>query len=125
MNDREFQTATPANSFVVMIMNPSHATRSAFCKANLTSSLGWHSWKQPAKNAYPKAIYYCLKQWKPPNTFLPDGRPEIDNNRAELPIKPFVIARKNFLFWVAPYGAKASAIPFSLIESAKERSEIN
>ncbi|HHT85818.1 MAG TPA: transposase domain-containing protein, partial [Firmicutes bacterium] len=29
-------------------------------------------------------------------------------------------ARKNFLFCVAPYSAKASAITFSLVESAKE-----
>ena len=48
------------------------------------------------------------------------GRLEIDNNRTEHSIKSFVIARKNFLFCVAPYGAKASAIRFSLIESAKE-----
>ena len=67
-----------------------------------------------------KAINYCLKQWKPLNTFLLDGRLEIDNNRTERSIKSFVIARKNFLFCVAPYSAKASAITFSLIESAKE-----
>jgi transposase len=67
-----------------------------------------------------KAISYCLKQWEPLNTFLLDGRLEIDNNRTERSIKAFVIARKNFLFCVAPYGAKASAITFSLIESAKE-----
>lgn len=67
-----------------------------------------------------KAINYCLKQWKPLNTFLLDGRLEIDNNRTERSIKAFVIARKNFMFCVAPYSAKASAITFSLIESAKE-----
>lgn len=67
-----------------------------------------------------KAINYCLKQWKPLNTFLLDGRLEIDNNRTERSIKAFVIARKNFLFCVAPYSAKASAITFSLVESAKE-----
>lgn len=66
------------------------------------------------------AINYCLKQWKPLNSFLLDGRLEIDNNRTERSIKSFVIARKNFLFCVAPYGAKASAVTFSLIESAKE-----
>lgn len=67
-----------------------------------------------------KAINYCLKQWQPLNTFLLDGRLEIDNNRTERSIKSFVIARKNFLFCVAPYSAKASAITFSLVESAKE-----
>ena len=66
-----------------------------------------------------KAISYCLKHWEVLNTFLLDGRLDIDNNRTERSIKPFVIARKNFLFCVAPHGAKASAITFSLIESAK------
>ena len=67
-----------------------------------------------------KAVGYCLKQWNPLNTFLLDGRLEIDNNRTERSIKSFVIARKKFPFCVAPYSAKASAVTFSLIESAKE-----
>ena len=67
-----------------------------------------------------KAIQYCLNQWEPLNAFLLDGRLEIDNNRTERSIKPFVIARKNFLFCDTPGGAKSSAVTFSLIESAKE-----
>lgn len=49
-----------------------------------------------------------------------DGRLEISNNRAERSIKPFVIGRKNFLFANTPRGARASAIMFSVIETAKE-----
>jgi transposase len=67
-----------------------------------------------------KAIQYCLNQWEPLNTFLLDGRLEISNNLAERSIKPFVIGRKNFLFCNTPKGAKASAITYSLVESAKE-----
>jgi len=67
-----------------------------------------------------KAIDYCLKQWESLNTFLSDGHLEIDNNRAERSIRPFVMARKNFMFCNTPKGAKSSAITFSLIESAKE-----
>lgn len=44
--------------------------------------------------------------------FLADGQLELDNNRSELSIKPFVI--------VTPRGAKASAIIYSVIETAKE-----
>ncbi|MDD4519172.1 MAG: transposase domain-containing protein, partial [Limnochordia bacterium] len=44
----------------------------------------------------------------------------IDNNRAERSIKPFVIGRKNFLFCITPRGANASAVTYSVIESAKE-----
>jgi hypothetical protein len=45
---------------------------------------------------------------------------EIDNNRAERSIKPFVIGRKNFLFANTPRGAEGSAIIYSIIETAKE-----
>jgi transposase len=67
-----------------------------------------------------KAIQYCLNQWESLNNFLLDGRLEIDNNRAERSIKPFVIGRKNFLFCITPRGANASAVTYSVIESAKE-----
>ena len=42
--------------------------------------------------------------------YLKDGRLEIDNNRAERSIKPFVIGRKNFLFASTPRGAQGSDI---------------
>lgn len=45
---------------------------------------------------------------------------EITNNRAERSIKPFVIGRKNWLFSNTPKGAQASAIVYSIMESAKE-----
>ncbi|SHI06177.1 transposase domain-containing protein, partial [Sporanaerobacter acetigenes] len=41
------------------------------------------------------------------------------NNRAERAIKPFVIGRKNFLFSKSPKGAQASAVVYSIIETAK------
>lgn len=67
-----------------------------------------------------KAIQYCLNHWVNLNAYLLDGRLEIDNNRSERSIKPFVIGRKNFLFSDTPRGAKASAIIYSIVESAKE-----
>lgn len=67
-----------------------------------------------------QAITYCLNQWSKLETYLLDGRLEIDNNRAERSIKPFVIGRKNFLFSNTPKGAKASAIIYSMMETAKE-----
>ena len=72
------------------------------------------------KSAFGQAITYCLNQWDDLNHFLLDGRLEIDNNRAERSIKPFVIGRKNFLFSNTPRGAKGSAIIYSIIETAKE-----
>ena len=52
--------------------------------------------------------------------YLKDGRLEIDNNRAERSIKPFVIDRKNFLFANTARGAQGSAVIFSIVETAKE-----
>ena len=49
------------------------------------------------KSAFGKAITYCLNQWDDLNHFLLDGRLEIDNNRAERSIKPFVIGRNYVL----------------------------
>lgn len=45
---------------------------------------------------------------------------EIDNNRSERAIKPFLIGRKNWLFSNTPRGAQASATIYSIVETAKE-----
>ena len=50
---------------------------------------------------------------------LLDGRLELTNNLAERTVKPFVMARKNFLFCDTAKGADASALCFSVIETAK------
>lgn len=65
-----------------------------------------------------KAITYALDQERYIRNYMKDGRIEISNNRAEIKIKPFVTARKNFLFSNTKRGAKSSSIYFSLIESA-------
>lgn len=67
-----------------------------------------------------KAIKYCLNIWENLYVFLENGMLEIDNNRAERSIKPFVLARKNFLFCNTQRGADAAAVIFSIVESAKE-----
>ena len=72
------------------------------------------------KSAFGQAIAYCRNQWDKLEAFLLDGRLEIDNNRSERSIKPFVIGRKNWLFTNTPKGAKASATIYSIVESAKE-----
>ena len=67
-----------------------------------------------------KAVNYCLNQWQKLTVFLLDGRLELDNNRSERAIKPFVIGRKNWLFANTVRGANASATIYSLVETAKE-----
>ena len=61
-----------------------------------------------------------LEQWSYLTRYLEDGRLELSNNRAERSIKPFVMGRKNWLFANTPGGAQASAVIYSLIETAKE-----
>ena len=43
----------------------------------------------------------------------------MDNNYAEQAIRPFTIARKNFVLMESDNGAKASAMIFSIAETAK------
>ncbi len=42
-----------------------------------------------------------------------------DNNLAENAIRPFCVGQKNWLFAGTPAGAEASAILYSLVETAK------
>jgi len=44
---------------------------------------------------------------------------EIDNNRTENAIRPFVVGRKGWLFAGSPDGAETSALLYSLVETAK------
>ncbi len=86
----------------------------------------YYAWlKQQRSRTLPKsmlgqAIAYSLNQWEKLTAYLTDGRLEMDNNRSERSIKPFVIGRKNWLFANTPRGAKASAAIYSVIETAKE-----
>ncbi len=71
------------------------------------------------KSALGKAISYCQNQWHKLVRYIDDGNLTIDNNRAERAIKPFVIGRKNWLFSNTASGAEASAMLYSIIETAK------
>lgn len=44
------------------------------------------------------------------------------SNRAENQIRPFTVGRKNRLFSDTPAGAKASAVIYSIVETAKANS---
>ncbi len=66
-----------------------------------------------------KATSYLLNHWKEFTTYLEDGHIEMTNNISERAIKPFVIARKNFLFHATSHGASSSAIIFSLQQTAR------
>ena len=71
------------------------------------------------KSAMGVAIRYALDQrpWLM-NVYL-DGRTELSNNRAENAVRPFAVGRKNWLFCNTVKGARASAMVYSVIETAK------
>ena len=69
--------------------------------------------------ALSKAKNYSLNQKDALNAVLLDGRLELTNNLAERTVKPFVMARKDFLFCDTAKGADASALCFSVMETAK------
>jgi len=71
------------------------------------------------KSALGKAIGYCQNQWHKLIRYIENGHLSIDNNRSERAVKPFVIGRKNWLFSNTANGAKASAMLYSMIETAK------
>jgi len=78
-----------------------------------------HKDKIPPKSKLGEAISYSLNQFDKFQRYLEDGRLSIDNNRAERAIKPFVIGRKAWLFSNTCNGAHASAVLYSLVETAK------
>ena len=66
-----------------------------------------------------EAVRYSLNQKQHLMAYLDNGEIPISNNLAENAIRPFTLGRKNWLFCATPKGAEASAIVYSLVESAK------
>ena len=66
-----------------------------------------------------KALAYSIYQEYYLRVFLSDGNIPMDHNYAEQAIRPFTIGRKNFVLIESSRGANASAILYSLVETAK------
>jgi len=94
-------------------------TRSAAILSEFRKWLLKRSLQTPPKGLLGKAISYSLNQWDRLMAYVKDGRLSMDNNLAENAIRPFVVGRKNWLFSGTPEGAEASAMLYSLIETAK------
>ena len=65
------------------------------------------------------ALSYMNNNWVKLTEYIKDGRLNIDNNPVERAIRPFAIGRKNWMFSDSQKGAKASAMLYSIIETAK------
>ena len=66
----------------------------------------------PPKSALGKAIGYCQNQWHKLNRYIEDGDLNIDNNRAERAVKPFVIGR-NYVFKYGQWGKSERNVVFN------------
>jgi len=69
------------------------------------------------QSKYGKALTYALNQLPNVMHYLDKAELDIDNNRAERSIKPFVIGRKNWLFNHSVSGADASARLYSIVQT--------
>jgi hypothetical protein len=73
----------------------------------------------PKGSATYKGLQYCVNQEEYLKVFLTNGNVPMDNNRAEQAIRPFTLGRKNWVNMYSPKGAQASAVIYSLVETAK------
>jgi transposase len=110
--ERQFESLSPQQRFEQRMESSRPLMEELFAWA--------YSCGAAPKSSVGKAVHYAISQRKYLEKYLLDGRLELSNNRAERSIKPFVIGRKNWLFANTPRGAKASAIIYSVIETAKE-----
>lgn len=75
--------------------------------------------KFPPKSQTAAGLNYCINQEQFLRVFLDHGDVPMDNNLAEQAVRPFTLGRKNWVNIATPKGAKASAILYSLVETAK------
>lgn len=75
--------------------------------------------KVPAKSKTHNGFSYSINQEKYLRVFLDDGEVPMDNNAAEQSIRGFCIGKKNWVMIDTVAGAEASAIIYSIAETAK------
>ena len=73
----------------------------------------------PPSSETADGIKYCINQEKYLRAFLDDPQIPLDNNLAEQAIRPFCVGKKNWKLIDTVHGAQASAILYSIVETAK------
>lgn len=71
------------------------------------------------KSSLGKALNYALANWPDMETYLHDGRIEIDNNDTDNDIRPSAIGKKNWMFIGHPEAGRRAAILYTLLISAR------
>lgn len=75
--------------------------------------------KVPPKALLGKAISYALGYWTRLERYIDYAYVTLDNNLIENMFRPYVVGRKNWLFSGTPAGANATALFYTLVETAK------
>ncbi len=73
----------------------------------------------PPKGKTAEGLRYSVNQEKYLKVFLTDGNVPIDNSASERAIRTFCIGKKNWMFHDSVKGAQASAVIYSISETAK------
>lgn len=73
----------------------------------------------PPKSKTAAGLRYCLNQESYLRVFLTNGDIPIDNSASERAIRTFCIGKKNWMFHNSANGATASALIYSISETAK------
>ena len=113
MIERQIKTLSAAEKF------QQRCKRSLPVLKKLKAYLDDNQHKVPKDGLTGKAMTYLSNQWDKLMVYCSNGELSISNILAENAIRPFVIGRKAWLFSDIPKGAQASAIHYSLIETAK------
>ena len=111
--EREYKDKTDAERLLA---------RQQFSVPVLDKLHAWLTKNQPTVNPkclLGKAMAYMHNHWDKLTPFTERGDLPVDNNRCENAIRPFVVGRKGWLFSDTPAGAKASAMIYSMVETAK------
>jgi len=111
--EREHKEATPEDR---------HLARQSCSVPILAELQAWMLKNTPLvtpKSALGTALAYMGHLWPQLTRYTQRGDLPIDNNRCENSIRPFVIGRKAWLFSDTPAGAHASAVIYSLVQTAK------
>lgn len=86
----------------------------------LNGFFAWLDAQSAVRNTrFDKAVIYIRNRKDYLTTYLEDGGCSFNNNTSERSCKAFVTGRKNWLFSDTPNGANASALVYSIIETAK------
>ena len=100
------------------------AVRQKYARPAYDGLLAWvdhHQLKSLSKPNIGKALNYAKNHLPRLESYLENGRIEIDNNQIENTIRPLALGRKNYMFAGSSKGARWAAMMYSLFASCKEQ----